>query len=1179
MRKIAILLAGCLAVVELLSQIPAFPGAEGFGVLTTTGGRGGSVYYVTNLNCSGPGSLNYGLSQQGARYIVFAVSGIIDCAAEIVWGDCYIAGQTSPGGVVVRGILLDDFYEPAGKARNVIIRHLNSRPGRVESRPGQGWVLDDALRIDGARDIVIDHCSLANAIDECVQLSRSSRVTLSNCMLSETLGYHYDLGGMLINYSTAEYPKDSISIHHNLWNRIGGRMPEISCEESGERSGDQTCLTRPFRLEYSNNLLWDMPIQVYYDRGFNSSNDSYHDVRANFIGNHAVGRNAYCGPLFNAALLSNSDNQLFASDNTMARFATYSDYQLFNCCNDFCQYAPNTEFGTAQRLAQRHAYPSVTYTNSRQLREYMVAQVGAFNAHSTGKRDPMNRRLLTALRNNALDTQPVNGTDYYNDAFTLDFTTAPAAPTDTDLDGMPDAWETARGLNPSVQDHNGTQLSVSVTGVAGYTNLECYLHLLSESLLSAQVVSPPTLTSFSPSSGGAGTAVLIKGANFRGATAVRFGGTAAASFSVVDSVTITAVVGAGSSGSVSVVTPAGTASLAGFTFAPSTVPTLSSFAPTSARKGQSVTIRGTHLSGATAVRFGAVAAASFAIIDATTIIAVVGDGATGSISVTTPTGTATLAGFTWLAAAVPTITSFSPASASSSQDVSISGTNFTGATAVRFGGVAAASFTVHSATSITARPGAGASGQISVTTAGGTASRSGFTYLSTGVPVIHGFSPTSARQGRAVLITGSNFTGATAVRFGGTPAASFVVLGATTIAAVVGTGASGHVEVTTSTGTASLAGFAFLVTGVPTISSFSPTSATTGQQVSISGTNFTGATALRFGGTPAASFRVVSPTNILATVGAGSSGSLSVTTPGGTASLAGFVFTTPPAPTLTSFSPASAQQGRLVQISGTNFTGATAVRFGGTPATSFVVNTPTLITAIVGAGASGSVSVATPGGTASMAGFTFTTNPAPTLTSFFPSTAQAGQAVLIRGNRFYGRVTVRFGGVVAQSATVFDSTTVVAVVGSGASGSISLSTASGTATLEGFTFSSEPLQRPGTAHSDGSIPTEPAAKAIPPLRSGGVPERGVPGGSFFAYPNPTEGVLHLQVQFDEATPGGYLRVSDSYGRELRRLGRVASGDFEFDLRGMAPGWYCVSLFGDTGRLLDVQRVVLLGRRP
>jgi hypothetical protein len=66
----------------------------------------------------------------------------------------------------------------------------------------------------------------------------------------------------------------------------------------------------------------------------------------------------------------------------------------------------------------------------------------------------------------------------------------------------------------------------------------------------------------------------------------------------------------------------------------------------------------------------------------------------------------------------------------------------------------------------------------------------------------------------------------------------------------------------------------------------------------------------------------------------------------------------------------------------------------------------------------------------------------------------------------------------------------------------------------------------------------------------------------------------LQVRLNEATLGGYIRLSDSYGRELRRLGQVVTGDRELDLLGMASGWYCVSLFDDTGRLLDVQRVVL-----
>jgi len=500
-RYIFLLSSWCVAA-KIAAQIPAFPGSEGFGTLTTTGGRGGAVYYVTNLNCSGPGSLNDALSKQGPKYILFAVSGIIDCAAEITWGDCYIAGQTSPGGIIVRGIILDDFYEPAGRARNVIIRHLNSRPGRESTRPGKGWVLDDALRLDGGRDVVIDHCSFANAIDECIQISRSSRVTLSNCMLAETLGGHFDLGGMLINYSTAEHPKDSITLHHNLWNRIGGRMPEITCEESGEKPGDQTCLTRPFRLEYSNNLLWDPNIQIYYGAGFSPSNTTaYHDVFANFVGNHAIARSTYCGPFFNFDLLNNRDNQFFVSGNTMARYPSFSDYQLFYCCNDFCRYGPGTESGTAQRRTVRHPFPLVTYTPAAQLREYMTANVGAFNAFSLTRRDPMNRRLLAPLSTNTMDSKPVDGVDYYQDAFRMDFTSPPPTLSDTDKDGMPDVWESANGLNPNLADHNGTQLSQALTGMQGYTNLECYLNQLASTLVNGQVTPVKTLCPVTGQSG------------------------------------------------------------------------------------------------------------------------------------------------------------------------------------------------------------------------------------------------------------------------------------------------------------------------------------------------------------------------------------------------------------------------------------------------------------------------------------------------------------------------------------------------------------------------------------------------------------------------------------------------------------------------------------------------------
>lgn len=477
-----------LTQLPLFAQIPAFPGAQGFGALNTTGGRGGQVIYVTTLNCEGAGSLNEALNTPGPKYILFKVSGVIDCAAEIVWGDCYIAGQSSPGGIIVRGIIADDWYDPNNGAKNIIIRHLNSRPATEQIRVGRGWVADDALRLDAAKRVVIDHCSFANATDEAIQISRSNNVTIQYSQLAETLGDHYEFGGMLLNYSANNYRKDSISIHHNIWNRIGGRMPEISCEQSGEAPNDMSCIQHPLRIELSNNLLWDQQIEMYYNSGFYTSNQEAPGMRllANFVNNLSVVRSSMCHGMFRDLMLSFANNELFVSGNKLSKYANYADYQLFYCCNDFCTAPnnPNQELGKAVRRTTRFAYPSITYTSTQDLLADLRSKVGAFNPHSTRRRDPMNRRLMQPLIDYVIDTRPIDGRDYYQDAFRLDFTTAPAAPKDTDNDGMPDTWESANGLNPAVKDHNGTQLSVKFTGVAGYTNLECYLNDLSDRLVS-----------------------------------------------------------------------------------------------------------------------------------------------------------------------------------------------------------------------------------------------------------------------------------------------------------------------------------------------------------------------------------------------------------------------------------------------------------------------------------------------------------------------------------------------------------------------------------------------------------------------------------------------------------------------------------------------------------------------
>jgi hypothetical protein len=157
---------------------------------------------------------------------------------------------------------------------------------------------------------------------------------------------------------------------------------------------------------------------------------------------------------------------------------------------------------------------------------------------------------------------------------------------------------------------------------------------------------------------------------------------------------------------------------------------------------------------------------------------------------------------------------------------------------------------------------------------------------------------------------------------------------------------------------------------VPTISSFTPAAGIASTDVTITGTNFYGVSEVSFGGTPASFFTVNSSTEIIARIGLGSTGNIVVTAAGGTATSAtAFSFIGTPA--ITSFTPTSTGTGQTVAITGTNFTGVTAVSFGGTAAASFIEVSATSITAVVASGTTGTVSVTTPGGQATLTGFTF----------------------------------------------------------------------------------------------------------------------------------------------------------------------------------------------------------------
>ena len=317
-------------------------------------------------------------------------------------------------------------------------------------------------------------------------------------------------------------------------------------------------------------------------------------------------------------------------------------------------------------------------------------------------------------------------------------------------------------------------------------------------------------------------------------------------------------------------------------------------------------------------------------------------------------------------------------------------------------------------------------------------------------PTITSFTPSSAIGGATVTITGTGFTGATSVKFGGTAASSFNVVNATTITAIVANGSTGDVSVTTSAGTATKAGFVFVA--APSITNFTPTNAASGATVTITGSDFTGATAVNFGGTAASSFNVVNATSIQAVVGTGATGDVSVTTPAGTATKAGFVLVVPP--TITQFTPTAAKIGETVTILGTNFTNANAVRFGNVNARSFTVQNDNLITAALANGASGDITVITPSGNASLAGFTFLKTIK--IKSFYPDSAKTNDTITITGEYFSEVIDVSFGGTSASSFDILNDTMILAAVGAGSTGEISLKDSTGSVSAPGFVYLAVP---------------------------------------------------------------------------------------------------------------------------
>ncbi|MEU1438788.1 IPT/TIG domain-containing protein [Streptomyces sp. NPDC005775] len=329
----------------------------------------------------------------------------------------------------------------------------------------------------------------------------------------------------------------------------------------------------------------------------------------------------------------------------------------------------------------------------------------------------------------------------------------------------------------------------------------------------------------------------------------------------------------------------------------------------------------------------------------------------------------------------PTISTINPTQGPTTggTTVTLTGTGMTGSTAVRFGSTNATSFTINSATQITAvsPPRAAGAAALTVVHPTGNSNSLTYTYVVAQVPVVTGVAPSNGPTsgGTGVTLTGTGFTGATAVAFAGTPATSYTVNSATQITAVTPAGSAGAagVSVTTPGGTSAPDAF-FFYAAPPVLTGGGPAQgpATGGVVVTLTGSDLLNASAVRFGSTNAASFTVVSATQITATAPPGTGSSpITVITPGGTSNPVAFTYVA--APTVTALAPTTGptSAGTVVTLTGTNLATASAVTFGGT-AVSFTVASDTQITAIAPAGPPGpvAVSVTTAGGSGSGPAYT-----------------------------------------------------------------------------------------------------------------------------------------------------------------------------------------------------------------
>jgi pectate lyase len=404
--------------------VPAFPGAEGFGA-NTTGGRGGKVIFVENLNDSGPGSLREALETRGPRYVLFKVSGVIELEKplEVRRGDVTIAGQSAPGdGICIKN------YDSRISAKNVVVRHIRFRPGdepaaKLKER-GRNFEPDALTIARPSSDVIVDHCSASWSTDECLTVSGEgiTNVTVQWCIISESLnqGAHHKGNhgfGSLIRTN------GNVTYHHNLYAHHRSRCPRPGTY------GDGSIL-----FDFRNNVVFD-------GNGYSAGEPT----RINYVGNYIRKPN---GPAFK---IGGDATSMFQTANFQEDAGEKND--------DFWQLVP--EVKPINMREEAFEVADVTTHSAKEAYDAVLESAGA----TLPKRDAVDARVVEEVREGKIglvnSQTEVGGWPAYRSA---------EAPQDSDSDGMPDEWETEHGLKPNRADHNGD------ADADGYPNLEEWLN-------------------------------------------------------------------------------------------------------------------------------------------------------------------------------------------------------------------------------------------------------------------------------------------------------------------------------------------------------------------------------------------------------------------------------------------------------------------------------------------------------------------------------------------------------------------------------------------------------------------------------------------------------------------------------------------------------------------------------